>query len=128
MWIFTVHGFLSAVCARRDNGTIDRSRVVVRARCAAHLEAILQDAGLGGEDTRVAYTPRRDYAYRVVLSREDFGDLLATLVSHIDYDNFKDACQRVHPDDAPYQHWLHGIWSAGCDLQQASRHRPRRDD
>ena len=42
MWIFTRHGFFSAVCARQGDGgydqPVDPNRIMVRAR--AHLEAL----------------------------------------------------------------------------------------
>jgi len=43
MWVFTKHGFFSAVCARQGDGTygqpVDQDRIMVRARVRGHLEA-----------------------------------------------------------------------------------------
>ena len=43
MWIFTKHGFFSAVCARQGDGRhgqpVDPDRMMVRARNRGHLEA-----------------------------------------------------------------------------------------
>jgi len=44
MWIFTKHGFFSAVCARQGDGKhgqpVDHDRIMVRARVRSHLEAL----------------------------------------------------------------------------------------
>ena len=44
MWIFTKHGFFSAVCVRQESGkhgqTVDPNRIMVRTRLRAHLEAL----------------------------------------------------------------------------------------
>jgi hypothetical protein len=44
MWVFTRHGFFSAVCARQENGNhhqrVDTGRIMVRARVKESLEAL----------------------------------------------------------------------------------------
>jgi hypothetical protein len=44
MWIFTKHGFFSAVCARKGDGKrvqpVDPGRIMVRARVHGHFEAL----------------------------------------------------------------------------------------
>jgi hypothetical protein len=44
MWLFTKHGFFSAVCARQGNGKygqpVDPRRITVRTRVCGHLEAL----------------------------------------------------------------------------------------
>jgi hypothetical protein len=44
MWVFTKHGFFSAVCARQGSGErgqpVDPNRIMVRARVRGHLEAL----------------------------------------------------------------------------------------
>ena len=44
MWLFTKHGFYSAVCARqgdgRHNQPVDPDLIMVRARVHCHLEAL----------------------------------------------------------------------------------------
>ncbi len=44
MWLFTKHGFYSAVCARQGDGShgqsVDPDRIMVRARVRSHLEAL----------------------------------------------------------------------------------------
>jgi hypothetical protein len=47
MWIFTKHGFFSAVCARKGDGMhgepVDPERIMVRSRIRGHLEAFSTD-------------------------------------------------------------------------------------
>ena len=72
MWIFTKHGFFSAVSARQGDGKhgepVDIDCIMVRARIRGHLEALKQRSeseykllrqtiahlilGLGGEDDK----------------------------------------------------------------------------
>jgi hypothetical protein len=40
MWLFTRYGFYSVACALKENGAADPARVMIRARCAAHLEQL----------------------------------------------------------------------------------------
>ena len=44
MWLFTKHGFFSAVCARQGSGKhgqpVDPGRIMVRARVRGHPEAL----------------------------------------------------------------------------------------
>ncbi len=44
MWIFTKHGFYSAVCARQGDGghnePVDPDRIMIRGRIRGHLEAL----------------------------------------------------------------------------------------
>ena len=46
MWLFTKHGFYSAVCARQGEGNrtepVDPDRVMVRARVSSHLENLIK--------------------------------------------------------------------------------------
>jgi hypothetical protein len=70
MWIFTKHGFLSAVCARQGDGKhgrpVDIDRIMVRARGQSHLEALKKrSADLLGE-CQIQEPAGTDYTYRLV--------------------------------------------------------------
>ncbi|MHB0961108.1 MAG: hypothetical protein ACYC0X_21880 [Pirellulaceae bacterium] len=126
MWIFTRHGFISAVSALRANGTLNERQVVVRARIAAHLDAILAAAGLDEARGKVRWTKARDYAYRVVLDTPQFVALVSAAAAAIDYPNFKHECHRAHPEDHLYTQLLGTTWMAGYQMQvahQADRER-----
>jgi hypothetical protein len=68
MWIFTKHGFFSAVCARKGSGKhgqpVDPDRIMVRARLRSHLKA-LKDRfpDLLGE-IEIQESAGTDYAFR----------------------------------------------------------------
>ncbi|MHB8974279.1 MAG: hypothetical protein ACYC3X_29350 [Pirellulaceae bacterium] len=119
MWIFTRHGFISAVSPQRANGTINQQQVVVRARTALHLDAILAAAGLDKARGKVRATKARDYAYRVVLAKQQFLTLVSTAAANIDYPNFKHECYRAHPEDHRYTQMLGTTWMAGYEMQVA---------
>ncbi len=93
MWIFTKHGFFSAVCARQGDGKhgqpVDPDRIMVRARVRSHLEALKQrfpDLLGEGEIREFAGT---DYAYRLFVQKSAWMRVLAGLAEETDYDNFK---------------------------------------
>tara|TARA_Y100001951_G_C11281111_1_gene265425 strand:+ start:252 stop:704 length:453 start_codon:yes stop_codon:yes gene_type:complete len=77
MWIFTNHGFYSIV---KDNSSKDK--LLVRARRREHLEVWF-------DSSRVTYSPKRDYQYRVKASNEEVSDLLFHSTADITYTNFK---------------------------------------
>jgi hypothetical protein len=98
MWIFTKHGFFSAVCARKGNGKhgqpVDRDRIMVRARVRGHLEALKKRfAGLLGQ-CDVQQSADTDYAYRLFVQEYVWAQVLAGLAEETDYDNFKSEVAR----------------------------------
>ena len=100
MWIFATKGFVSIV----DGGP---DLLVARARFKGDLEKLFPAA-----DGAVQCTPRRDYRYRVTMSREYAATVVANLLRDIDYPNFKDACPRDrHP---PYLR----VWAVMDEAQE----------
>ncbi len=120
MWLFTKHGFFSAVSAWQGDGTthqpIDPDRVVVRARVQSHLEALKArfPEQLGSCDIHVS--PKRDYRYRIVVAKPDWSRVLAGLAEELDYDNFKNEVSG-HEGRTAYEKSLHQVWSVMRDLQ-----------
>lgn len=126
MWICTPHGFYSAVAARHDDGTVDTTRVVVRARRVAHLEALTARYSWALGDARIIRTDggTADYACRIVVSQQCWQDLLRDMGASIDYDNFKDAAAREADDDEDEQAYvdaLHEVWLTLRRLQGPAR-------
>lgn len=123
MWLFTRHGFYSAVCARQGDGArgqpIDRTRIMVRARLRAHLEALKArfPDELGG--CEIVETKRSDYAFRLFVGKAAWTRVVAALADEVDYDNFKDEVE-AHQGDAGagYHHALGDIWSVMYELQR----------
>ena len=93
MWIFTKHGFYSAVWARQGDGKnghfFDPDRIMVRARLREHLER-LKDRfpNLLGQCEIREFTGT-DYAYRLFVDEPVWSHVLAGLAEETDYDNFK---------------------------------------
>ncbi len=93
MWIFTKHGFFSAVCARKGDGmrgqSVDPKRIMIRARVSAHLEALKERFPDRLGNSEILESPEADYAYRLLIPKSDWGQILLDLAEEIDYDNFK---------------------------------------
>jgi hypothetical protein len=79
MWVFTQHGFISAV----DNGHVP-GKLAVRARDKKSLEFL---ADVTGQE--IKQSERADYPYRVYVTKEEFSNFMLTQIDEIDYPNFK---------------------------------------
>ena len=116
MWLFTPHGFVSCVAARHPDGSINPMEIVVRARTERHLQQVLEVyAGLKGH---VMHTPDSDYAWRVVMEKSIFVELVTSVADATVYDNFKSQCATIYPDDHDYLYWLGNIWRGGVQIQE----------
>lgn len=106
MWLFTKHGFYSAV-----RSSDDPSMVAVRSRERAHLENIkaLLPTLLG--EFEILQFPNTDYRYRIIVPKSAWTIAAATMTSDIDYTNFKAHAERenVGASEA-YIESLHAVW------------------
>ena len=123
MWIFTRHGFYSAVCARQGDGghrqPVDPNRIMVRARLRTHLEA-LKDRfpDLLGECDIKDFVGT-DYAFRIFVDKSVWTQVMTGLSDELDYDNFKSEVARFQRHTgAAYEHSLHEVWSVMYRLQK----------
>ena len=123
MWIFTKHGFYSAVCARQGNGEhgqpVDANRIMVRARLRAHLEALqARFADLLGS-CEIREFAGSDYAFRIFIPKSVWAQVVCALAEEIDYENFKSEAAR-HQGEAgiAYECSLHEVWTAMNKLQK----------
>lgn len=123
MWLFTKFGFYSAVCARQGDGRhgrpVDPNRIMVRARVRRHLEA-LQDRfpDLLGR-SEILESAGTDYAFRLLVPKAAWAQVLAELAAETDYDNFKSEVARHQgPAGAAYGHCLHDVWFVMHRLQK----------
>jgi hypothetical protein len=123
MWIFTKHGFFSAVCARQSDGRhgqpVDPHRIMVRARVRGHLEALKKRfpdlLGL----CEIQESAGTDYAYRLFVQKSAWAQVLAGLAEETDYDNFKSEVARHQGRaGAAYEQSLHEVWSVMHQLQK----------
>jgi len=127
MWIFTKHGFFSAVCARQGNGkhgqSVDPNRIMIRARVRDHLDALKKRFPdlLGG--CEIQESSVTDYAYRLFIPKSDWMKVLAGLAEETDYDNFKsEVADHQGKAGAAYEHSLHDVWSVMHKLQKRGGH------
>lgn len=123
MWIFTKYGFFSAVCARvgdgRQSQRIDPERVMIRARLKKHLQDLKSRFGqlLGAAD--VLEFSGTDYAFRIVVEKSVWCQVVSELAAEIDYGNFKSEVARHQGlSGVPYERSLHKIWSIMYGLQE----------
>jgi len=116
MWIFCEAGFFSVV---RKGGGPDTLQV--RARCAQDLSVLRQWCpGLEA----FTHTPNADYAYRAIVSRQDFAAALSQMALDIDYDNFKDVVARRGGGEQRMTVY-HRIWGLLADWQATLLRRRR---
>jgi len=123
MWVFTKHGFFSAVCARQGDGThgqpVDPDRVMVRARVRGHLEALKARFPhlLGQSD--IHESAETDYAFRIFVPKRVWSEVLAALAEETSYGNIKSEVARHQGRaGAAYEQALHGVWSVMYKLQR----------
>jgi hypothetical protein len=124
MWVFTKYGFFSAVCARQGDGqpgqSLDRHRIMVRARVREHLEALRQrfPADLGA--CEILEHAGTDYRFRLLLPKTTWAQIMMHLAAEVDYGNFKSTVARVQTSDAGrYEESLHRVWSVMHKLQES---------
>lgn len=123
MWLFTKHGFFSAVCARQGDGKhgqpVDTDRMMVRARNRGHLEALkTRFPDLLGK-CELFESDMTDYAYRLFVEKSAWVQVLAGLAEETDYDNFKSEVARHQGKaGAAYERSLHDVWSVMRKLQK----------
>jgi hypothetical protein len=110
MWVFTDEGFYSAVEDWNDD-----SRVWVRARD----EGDIVKLAMRFSDAEVVHTPGRDYAYRVHLTKAQWGRFMLDKSLGIDYGNYKDAVKERQGQKRASLYMR--VWTAMLQLQP---HRP----
>jgi hypothetical protein len=123
MWIFTKHGFLSAVCARQGDGKhgqpIDPARIMVRARVRTHLEALKERFPDHLGECEIQESAGTDYAFRLFVRKSAWSQVLAGIAEETDYDNFKSEVARHQGRaGAVYKDSLHEVWSVMRRLQR----------
>jgi len=123
MWLFTRHGFYSAVCARQGDGghgqPVNPNRIMVRARLRPHLEALKDHFPDLLGNSEIKEFVGTDYAYRIFVDKPTWTQVMVGLSDELDYDNFKSEVARFQGQDgADYEHSLHKVWSVMYGLQK----------
>lgn len=87
MWLYLQEGFYSIV----HKPPCKKNEILVRARCREDIEKL---KGLLSDkyefSGKIIESPKADYAYRMIVSREIMAAFMATTAMELDYDNFKD--------------------------------------
>jgi hypothetical protein len=122
MWLFTKHGFFSAVCARQGNGEhgqpVDPGRIMVRARVRGHIEALKSRFPESLEGCEILDSGGTDYADRLFVAKPAWMQVVAELAEETDYDNFKSEVARHQGKaGAAYERALHDVWAVINRLQ-----------
>ena len=94
MWVFTKHGFFSAVQNYNNS-----EQIHVRARFRGDLERLCKSYGI---KEAVVKKPGTDYPYRMDFERTDCVRIMACEAEAIDYDSFKDAVHDGTVRDSAY--------------------------
>lgn len=123
VWIFTKHGFFSAVCARKGHGgqgqPVDPDRIMVRARLRTHLKALKERFPDVLGEYEIQGSAGTDYAFRLFVPKAVWVQVLAGLAEETDYDNFKSVvASHQGKAGAAYEHSLHDVWSVMHKLQE----------
>ncbi len=113
MWLMTKHGFYSIVQKKREEYHI-------RTRERKDIENLVIRLPLG--NVKIVESESSDYAFRIVVEKENVAAILKFFGETIDYDNFKDRIDRT-PDQKhkPY----HQIWRILADALGAYGQKPR---
>jgi hypothetical protein len=106
MWVFTPHGFISIVEYQSPKAQ-PGEELLVRSRDAETLPKLF------GPDLVVKLTPKADYRYRIIVSRQEAQRVLLGLLGDINYPNFK----RSLPEGSGYKEAAGKCWGVMYDYQ-----------
>ena len=113
MWIFTQHGFISAVRTSKDAQTLK-----VRSRDRQSLERL---AALS--ESEIIATPNADYPYRVIVDELTLGAFLMNELADADYTNFKSRVSITRGHD--FAHACGQVWSVMHDVEDENARKIR---
>ena len=114
MWLMTKHGFYSIV--QKKPGEFH-----IRSRVRKDLENLVQRVPL--VDTKILDTRSADYAFRVIVGKDEVLSVMEFLGETLDYSNFKSHIART--PDQEQKHELYGrIWGMALDALGGYGRRP----
>ena len=124
MWLFTRHGFYSAVCARQGDGghkqPVNPDRIMVRGRVRKHLDALKERFPdlLGGCELKEFVGT--DYAFRIFVAKDIWAQVVTELARETDYGNFKSEVSTFQAaEGAQYKKALLDVWRVMRRLQDS---------
>ena len=122
MWVFSKHGYFSAV---KKSGYAP-GELVIRARCKEDLERLKAATGTEAPILKKAGT---DYPFRICMNREVWAKFLTGEAMSIDYPNFKDEVlfgKIESPRRRKHRHHVYfNVWKALLSLSETPGKRQR---
>lgn len=134
MWLSTVYGFFSAVCAKDEKGNPIPELMNVRARDEDHLQLLAARFPEFLGKCEIKESEHTDYRFRIIVDKTTWASVAAALVFDEDYTNFKSAVMKKQ-GPTEYEAALHRMWSvmyatqtkkygAGIYSKRAFHHEP----
>lgn len=124
VWTMTTLGFFSVVIKGKPG------EYQIRARQRGDLENLIRAADLRGQ--KIIATDNSDYAFRIVVLRDELDRVFEALENSITYDNVKSAVGRT-PGQEQHASLYHSVWSilgrlqaGGPYGQKTGGHQPQR--
>jgi hypothetical protein len=108
MWVFTKHGFLSAVEHRDKPDTL-----IIRCRVRADLNNMREF--YFRKMSKTEFNESADYPYRATISKKDFAKGMTRVIKDLTYDNFKDEVK--YEQGAARANIYMRVWSTLIDLE-----------
>lgn len=99
MWLFTETGFISAVCDPKDKNTM-----AVRARDKQSLAELSEMF-----NAEILELPKRDYPYRVIITKKNLTEWMVKSIADAQYTNFKSRIYQTRGEQ--FEHALHDVWA-----------------
>ena len=109
MWLFTKYGMYSIVQSSENP-----NHMLIRSRVRSHLTYLKKTFNL---PTDVITTPKADYRFRLITTRDVAVSIITELAKDIDYSNFKHAAHD-HLMDHGYSRALNNVWGEMHELQE----------
>ena len=92
MWIYLKAGFYSVV----HKAPCQKDELLVRTRSKVDIDKLQKLLKTKYQyDGEVMATPKADYAYRMIVSKDIFASFMMNAVMELDYDNFKNTIPRI---------------------------------
>jgi len=124
MWIATIYGFFSVVCARTKDGAgkeIDTDTLMIRARRREHLDTLIRRFPEFLGAIEILETHHTDYRWRIICPKSVWAECMKDMVMEQTYPNFKSACEKRFEHHNPYIDVLHRVWSIMFKLQNTTK-------
>jgi len=122
MWIITRYGFFSVVCPRSKATTgtrqVDATRIMVRARSLAQLDALCTRFPELLRDGVIKESEKADYPWRLTCTKAVWVKCMAVMAEEINYRTFEEICLHKHGAQSSFLRAMKKTWRAFFRMQQ----------